>query len=66
MFRKRAAFTRPNFGTAISMSKTLAVDTYSGGLLRIWSIWTRPSFRSFFNLARRTRMSFARFSASIR
>jgi len=26
-FRKRAALTRPNFGTAISMSKTLAVST---------------------------------------
>ena len=25
-FRKRAAFTRPNFGTAISMSNTFAVD----------------------------------------
>ena len=26
-FRKRAALTRPNFGTAMSMSKTLAVST---------------------------------------
>jgi hypothetical protein len=26
-FRNRAAFTRPNFGTAMSMSKTLAVST---------------------------------------
>ena len=25
------AFTRPNFGTAMSMSKTFAVETYSGG-----------------------------------
>jgi hypothetical protein len=25
--RKRAAFTRPNLGTAMSMSKTLAVST---------------------------------------
>ena len=30
--------TRPNFGTAISMSKTFAVDTNSGGLSRIVSI----------------------------
>src|SRR5438874_1401030 len=64
--RKRAALTRPNFGTAINMSKTFAVETYSGGLLRICSIWTRPSLRSFFSRARRTRMSFALFSASIR
>src|SRR5204863_9327568 len=63
--RKRAALTRPNFGTAISMSKTFAVETYSGGLLRIWSIRAAPDFRSFFNCARRTRMSFARRSASI-
>ena len=25
--RNRAAFTRPNFGTAMSMSKTFAVET---------------------------------------
>src|SRR5947208_1374201 len=66
VFRKRAAFTRPNFGTAIRMSITFAVDTYSGGLPRIVSIRTRPSFKSFFSFARRTRTSFARFSASIR
>ena len=36
----RAAFTRPNFGTAMSMSKTFAVETYSGGSRRISSIWT--------------------------
>ena len=41
-FRNRAAFTRPNFGTAISMSNTFAVDTYSGGLLRISSMLGRP------------------------
>src|SRR4029453_17225578 len=33
-FRNRAALTRPNFGTAISMSKTLAVSTYAGGVRR--------------------------------
>src|SRR5436853_2051562 len=48
------------------MSITFAVSTYSGGLPRIDSIRTRPSFRSFFSLARRTRTSFARFSASMR
>ena len=42
--------TRPNLGTAMSMSKTLAVETYSGGSSRIVSIWTLPSFRSFFEL----------------
>ena len=63
--RNRAAFTRPNFGTAMRMSNTLAVETYSGGSCRTASILTRPSFRSFFNLARLTRMSFARLSASI-
>ena len=36
----RAAFTRPNFGTAISMSKTFAVETNSGGSRRICSIET--------------------------
>src|SRR5260221_13666067 len=60
-----AAFTRPNFGTAISMSNTLAVETYSGGSPRICSMETVPSFRSFFNCARFTRMSFARLRASI-
>jgi len=29
------------------MSKTFAVETYSGGSSRIDSIWTPPSFRSF-------------------
>ena len=65
-FRKRAAFTRPNLGTAISMSKTFAVATYSGGLLRILSIRARPSFKSFLSCARFTLMSFARLSASMR
>src|SRR5947199_150010 len=50
-FRNRAALTRPNFGTAISMSNTFAVETYSGGSCRICSIRTRPSLRSFFNRA---------------
>ena len=58
-FRSRAAFTRPNFGTAMSMSNTFAVDTNSGGSSRIDSIWTRPAFRSFLSWARRTRTSFA-------
>jgi hypothetical protein len=31
----RSAFTRPNFGTAMRMSKTFAVPTYSGGFWRI-------------------------------
>jgi hypothetical protein len=62
----RAALTRPNFGTAINMSKTFAVETNSGGALRICSIETPPDFRSFFSWARLTRMSFARLSASIR
>src|SRR5215204_6111913 len=48
------------------MSKTFAVSTYSGGLPRIESIWTLPSLRSFFSWARRTRMSLARLSASMR
>src|SRR5438876_3873083 len=65
-FRNRAALTRPNFGTAISMSKTFAVETNSGGLLRICSICTRPSFKSFFSCARRTRMSLALLRASMR
>ena len=37
------AFTRPNLGTAMSMSKTFAVETYSGGSARICSIETRPT-----------------------
>src|ERR1043166_8557718 len=62
---KRAAFTRPNFGTAMSMSKTFAVETNSGGSRRISSIDTAPDFKSFFSCARLTRMSFARLRASI-
>ena len=37
-FKRRAALTRPNFGTAISMSNTFAVETQSGGSRRIVSI----------------------------
>ena len=59
-------FTRPYFGTASSMSKTLAVSTYSGGSSsRSWML-TRPAFRSRLSCARRVRISFARCSASIR
>ena len=47
----------------MSMSKTLAVETYSGGSRRVAWNWTVPSFRSFFSCARWTRMSFARFRA---
>ena len=32
------------------MSKTFAVSTYSGGFLRMDSIWTVPAFRSFLSL----------------
>ena len=62
----RAAFTRPNLGTAMSMSKTFAVETNSGGVRRICSMWTRPALRSRLSCARRTRTSFALWSASIR
>src|SRR5262245_13228294 len=48
------------------MSNTLAVATYSGGLLRILSIRARPTFRSCFNCARLSRMSFACMRASMR
>src|SRR4029078_1435335 len=54
VLRKRAALTRPNFGTAIRMSMTFAVETYSGGLSRIFSIRTLPSLRSFLSFARLT------------
>ena len=64
--RMRFTFTRPYFGTARSRSKTLAVSTYSGGSSsRPW-IWARPALRSRFSFARRVRMSFARWRASIR
>src|SRR5690349_24776796 len=48
------------------MSNTFAVETKSGGSRRMSWIRTPPLFRSFFSCARRTRMSFARFSASMR
>src|SRR6186997_1080567 len=63
--RSRAAFTRPNFGTAMSMSKTFAVSTHSGGSSKIVSMLSRPALRSRLSCARRTRTSFARWSASI-
>src|SRR5439155_12743247 len=66
LFSRRAALTRPSLGTAMSMSNTFAVSTHSGGSSRISSICARPSFRSFFSWARRTRMSFARLRASMR
>src|SRR3954452_25597167 len=64
--RIRLVFTRPYLGTASSMSKTLAVITYSGGSSRIVLRLARFAFRSFFSLARAVRMSLARLSASIR
>src|SRR5213592_4197830 len=64
-FSRRIAFTCPNLGTARRMSKTFAVETYSGGSARILSIRTRPSLRSFFSFARLTLMSLARLRASI-
>src|SRR5215207_10029659 len=61
----RLVFTRPYLGTAISMSITLAVWTYSGGSIsRVW-ILTLPAFRSRFSWARFERMSLARRRASI-
>src|SRR5690349_17714750 len=48
------------------MSNTFAVETKSGGSRRMSWIRPPPLFRSFFSWARRTRMSFARFSASMR
>src|SRR5215203_7542285 len=64
--RIRFVFTRPYFGTASSMSKTLAVSTYSGGSSsRSW-IETRAPFRSRFSWARRVRISLARCNAFIR
>src|SRR5271166_3900170 len=59
-------FTRPYLGTASSMSKTLAVSTYSGGSSsRDW-IERRPDFRSRLSSARLTRIWLALASASIR
>src|SRR5215212_5163452 len=58
--------TRPYFGTARSMSKTLAVSTYSGGSSRRSWMLTRPAFRSRLSCARRVRSSLAGCNASMR
>src|SRR5437660_10428371 len=59
-------FTRPYLGTASSMSKTLAVSTYSGGSSsNVW-IESRPDFRSRFSCARWMRIWLALARASIR
>src|SRR5271154_1896336 len=58
-------FTRPYLGTARSMSKTLAVSTYSGGSSSSEWIERRPAFRSRLSCARCTRIWFALASASI-
>src|SRR5471030_1516587 len=57
--------TRPYLGTASSMSKTLAVSTYSGGSRRSWWIERRPDLRSRLSCARWMRISLALASASI-
>src|SRR5215207_3830715 len=64
--RTLLTFTRPYFGTASIMSKTLAVSTQSGGSLRICVIDTRAPLRSRLSWARRERIWLARCSASIR
>src|SRR3954471_729585 len=65
-FRIRLVFTRPYLGTAISMSMTLAVWTYSGGSMSsVWIFCLLP-LRSRFSWARLERMSFALLRASIR
>src|SRR6266480_7536249 len=64
--RIRFVFTRPYLGTAISMSMTLAVWTYSGGSMsNVWILTLLP-FRSRFSWARFDRMSLALRRASIR
>src|SRR4051794_36701814 len=64
--RTLLTFTRPYFGTASSMSKTLAVWVYSGG----WSssVWidARPLLRSRLSCARRERTTLALSRASRR
>src|SRR3954451_12400753 len=64
--RIRLVLTRPYLGTAISMSMTFAVWTYSGG--SISSVWmlTLLAFGSRFSCARFERMSLALRRASIR
>src|ERR1700685_2535007 len=59
-------WTRPYLGTASSMSKTLAVSTYSGGSSSSEWIERRPDLRSRLSSAHLTRISFALASASIR
>src|SRR4051794_22031174 len=63
--RIRFVFTLPYLGTASSMSKTLAVITYSGGSSRSALMLALPALRSFFSFALAVRMSLARRSASI-
>src|SRR3954462_3979841 len=59
-------FTRPYFGTASKRSKTFAECTYSGGSSsRSWML-TLPALRSRLSVARLVRISFARWSASMR
>src|SRR3954452_16786928 len=59
-------FTRPYLGTASSMSKTFAVSMYSGGSSSSTWMLARPAFRSRLSAARLVRISFARWSASMR
>src|SRR5690242_5362165 len=63
--RIRLVLTRPYLGTAISMSMTFAVWTYSGGSISSVWILTLLPFRSRFSCARFERMSFALRRASI-
>src|SRR5262245_54605033 len=65
-FRIRLVLTRPYLGTAISMSMTFAVWTYSGGSMSSVWILTLLPLRSRFSWARLERMSFALRRASIR
>src|SRR3954454_7263284 len=64
--RMRLTFTRPYFGTARRRSKTFAVSRYSGGSRSSPWICVRPALRSRLRVARRVRISFARWSASMR
>src|SRR5438309_4742791 len=59
-------FTRPYFGTASSMSNTLAVSTYSGGSSSSEWIECRPALRSRFSWARLILIWLALANASIR
>src|SRR3954447_14193981 len=65
-WRTLLTFTRPYLGTARSMSKTLAVSMYSGGSSSSTWMLARPAFRSRLSEARLVRISFARWSASMR